>query len=386
MNSLQDLNGYSSTSLQVSDNRPSTVKFDRVYPLTPLNQLFTFTTTINTIGPGINIVEIVNFSQANVRYRITIQNFGTPAFTGSTVSWSSLPTGISLSQVGDVYTLTGISTPAVWDTIKSFTWTLPSNYASFPTWNIKAEIIYYDGALGHDVTVSWLAYDPRYYFRAQVYATSSLSCQANFRFSQKSNINATASLTGRGRRIARGISLVTSGGTVACSLSAVLKGLSTKTYYRGTYTQIWSGSSPSIQAEGLPSYSTVGIIVTASSGYLAYENASDTIGTHESSTAYSYSYNDASLGNVNSVFQYLTYYPVAGASDNVTLTVQIIINGSTTYLTRTMTLTNAGTISRSFVSDTITYLTSGSWTPSATHIRWGATFDYLLVGGGGGGH
>ena len=385
MNSLQDLNSYSATSLQVSDSRPATVKFDRVYPLTALNQVVDIVSITTVLDPGINIVEIVNFSTANVRYRVTVQNFGSPAFTGSTVTWASLPSGVSLSSGGGVYTLSGLSTPASWEAVKTITWNLPANYASYPTWNLKSEIIYYDQALGQDVSVSWLSYDPRFYFRAQLTATSTMTVKGTYYRAQgRANRTATAALTCSGRRIASGISLHGSGATLTASLSAVILGLSTKTYYRGTYTQIWSSSSLSIQAEGLPSYTTVGFTVTASSGYLVYESTG--FGTNESSTASSYSYDDASLSNVNARFANISYYPVAGATGNVTLTFQIIINGSTTYLTRTMTLTNAGTIGRSFVSDSITYLTSGSWTPSATHLRWGATFDYLLVGGGGGGY
>ena len=385
MNSLQDLNSYSSTSLTVADNRKATVKFDRVYPLTPLNQLFTIVSTTTVLDPGTNIIEIVNYSLANVRYRITVQNFGTPAFTGSTVSWASLPAGVTLTSGSGVYTLSGITRPGIWDLVKTITWNLPANYSSYPTWNLKSEIIYYDEALGQDVSVSWLSYDPTYYFRAQIAATSTMTVKGTYyRANGRSNTSFSATLTASGRRVARGASLFASGGTLTCNLTALIKGLTPRTYVSNQRTRIFSSNSPTVVLDGYPTWSTVTVNLTVSAGYFAFENSTYNGVDYTSATSYNatYSYSDSpSLGNLNSALQNVVYYPVKNQTSNVTFTFQVVINSSTTLITKTVNLNfgSAGT----YTPESFT-IYGNDWVPISTYLYSSGVFDAVLVGGQGG--
>jgi hypothetical protein len=396
MNSLQDLNGYSSTTLEILDNRSSKVKFNRIYPLTAQNQVFDIVSTTTVVDPGIDIIEIVNYSLANVRYRITVQNTGTPALTGSTVSWTSLPNGVTLSSGGGVYTLSGITRPGIWDLVKTITWNLPSNYASCPTWNLKSEIIYYDSALGHDVTVSWLSYDPRFYFRAQLVTTSTLTAKGTYyRVQGKANRNTTASLTCLGRRLARGASLFTSGGTVTCTLTTVIKNLTSRTYTYNSPNTFWNTDYPSISSEVLGTYSTVGFSLSVSSGYLAYEPSYDYIGSggsyiRQSATSYSTSITmqTSSVTDTNTALKNITYYPAKGQSSAATLTFSIIKNSTTTIITKTINLSSSGTYTGSYYwtfSPDYTGNLSYYWYPAILiHLYCSSKVDAVLLGAQGG--
>ena len=176
MNSLTELNGFGATSLTVADDRPSKVIFDRIAPLGPVDQILTVTSTTVNVNAGINIVEVVNYSIANVRYQIVIRTSGSPLLSGSTITWPSLPSEVVLTVVGSTYILSGIDTPAIWEQIKNFTWNLPAGYASSPQWYLDISIIYYDSALSQDVSVDYVAYDPIYYKVSEMEITSSLTC------------------------------------------------------------------------------------------------------------------------------------------------------------------------------------------------------------------
>lgn len=177
MQSLTDLNNFGNLTLDLPDDRPSGVVFNRMPPLQPYDIIGTINSTSNLVGPGIDITEIINYQQANVRYRVRIVTGSSPLLTGSTISWASLPTGITLSQSGTTYTLSGIKTVAHWESVKEFLWTLPANYASFPNWYLDVAVLYYDSALGQERVVDWEVYDPRFYWIAQLEETSSsLTC------------------------------------------------------------------------------------------------------------------------------------------------------------------------------------------------------------------
>lgn len=172
MKSLTYLNTRGQTSVSVTDNRPAGVIFNRVVPYQPLDQTDTISSTTPTIDPGIEIIEIINGATADVRYRIEIVPGSASPLPGSSITWASLPGGVSQSIVGNVYTISGIDTLAEWNAVKSFTWNLPADYASYPLWYLKVSITYYDGASAADKTKSWLVYDDRFYYVAQLSTTA----------------------------------------------------------------------------------------------------------------------------------------------------------------------------------------------------------------------
>ena len=141
MNSLSQLNAFAATNINVTDNRLAKVKFDRVRPLLPLDQSAQRSTLTVTVNPGINIVEIIKFATANVRLRVKTIKGDTDPIATSTVAWASLPTGVTLTTGTNVYTLSGINTVAAWEAVKSFSWTVSSDYTTKPLWFLNIAIL-----------------------------------------------------------------------------------------------------------------------------------------------------------------------------------------------------------------------------------------------------
>lgn len=174
MKSLYYLNTHGQATVSATDTRPAGVVFDRVAPLRPIDQIFTATTTSVSVDPGIEILDIIQGATANVRYKVKIIAGGSPLLS-STISFPTLPSGVTQTFADSTYTLSGIDTVAKWNTVKSFTWNLASNWASCPLWYLQISIVYYDGSTGTDKTVSWLAYDEAHYWVSEMTSTSSMS-------------------------------------------------------------------------------------------------------------------------------------------------------------------------------------------------------------------
>lgn len=240
MKSLTYLNSYGQTSVTVTDNRPATVIFNRVPPLKPINQISTVTTTSLGVQPGIDIVEIIQGATADVRYQVKIITGGSPTLSSSIV-FPTLPTGVSQSIVGSTYTLSGIDTVDKWNTIKSFTWMLASNWASCPLWYLEVSIIYYDEASDADKTVSWLVYDELHFWIAQLESTTSITADV-FKVKQvTADITSSSTMSVVGLKIKGGVaelsssfSITANGGIVVSSMySTVSLHALPKYNYRG---------------------------------------------------------------------------------------------------------------------------------------------------------
>jgi len=120
VNSIEDLNNYSSTSITYNDDRDYAIAFT---PNVAVNQSISVTEDIPFLAPeGINITT-ANSVPSPISYNINVAN--TP---GTTVTWTApLPTGVSTTTSGNVYTATGISSVSHWDTIKNPIITLPAD-------------------------------------------------------------------------------------------------------------------------------------------------------------------------------------------------------------------------------------------------------------------
>jgi hypothetical protein len=183
MQRLSDLTAINiSKAITIVDNRPAQVIFDDIEPIEAVDQLIVIDTTAETISPGIDIVEIVNYAVTNVRFRVTIFTSSTPLLTGSTISWPNYPGGwpanLTLTQVDNVYTVSGFISGTDWNAVRQFTWNLPANYADSPNFRLISEIIYFDPVLGQDQVVSWKTYDPRYTYIAELEAKATMTCSA----------------------------------------------------------------------------------------------------------------------------------------------------------------------------------------------------------------
>lgn len=127
MNSLNDLNTYSAQEIEYADSRPTDVIFD---PTEPTNQsLVVGEGSTHTVPVPIDIIEVINYNLAAVTYTIDISDFIAGDGSGTTVSWDSLPDGVTLDDsTPGVYTLSGITGARIWNLVKSAEITLPNAY------------------------------------------------------------------------------------------------------------------------------------------------------------------------------------------------------------------------------------------------------------------
>ena len=174
MNSLEELNSYNTTfTLPYNDLRPAGVTFDRA---APINQVYQFVGAgLHLISPGIEITSISNYSLANVRFRVILEGS-----MPSNVSWTTLPPTVTVdTSVPNQVTLSGIRSTADWEQIRLLYWNLPSNFESYDIWNLKCQIIYFDGETNQEMIVSWLVYDIDHYYLAAFPISTSMNCTAN---------------------------------------------------------------------------------------------------------------------------------------------------------------------------------------------------------------
>ena len=373
MNSLSELNNFGGATFFHTDNRSSVVKFDRVSPIQPLNRSLNITSTSNTyITPGIEITEIVNFSTANVRYQLTIYPGDVTPLTGSTISWPYIPSPLSLSTVGNVYTISGIRNVDDWNIIRRFDWTLPANYASKPFWYIEAKIIYYDSALGVDQNKSFLVYDYRFYKVAELQATASIT-KAILTGVQKASatISSAVTVSCTGRRFRGIVSTPPSAFTLSATPHILIENLTARAYTGNNENNIFSSDTPIIGDSNPSTTSTFDVVLTSSLG---------TFSTSSTTVAVSPFTITGSLTSVNSALANVKFYPTAGTSSNGTFTFQVK-KDTVSQATRTVNLTGtAGTYSTTVTS----YTTTTIFTPSNGDVLYGLA-DILLVGAGGGG-
>lgn len=147
MNSLTELNGYvNSFTLPYTDERLPNVIFDRA---TPTNQTQSVDRGFTVSGSvGMDILEILNASSSNPVYTIDVS-----ALAGATVSYASLPPGVSLLNPSTgVYVITGFVDKAQWDLIKSPTIDFSDDFVgSFTYTSTISFFSYYTGA----TTYTW---------------------------------------------------------------------------------------------------------------------------------------------------------------------------------------------------------------------------------------
>ena len=413
MNSLSELNAFSATALDVTDSRGSKVIFDRVAPLQPLNQVLNITSTTVTVNPGIEIVDIINYATANVRYRVIIRTGGTPLLTGSSVTWGAIPTSLLLTTAGDQYTISGITTLADWNAVKSFTWNLPANFATRPNWFLDVAVIYYDSALAQDVTVNWEVYDEDFYYIAELFAVSSMSAVVGNKKQFSAALSSQSNLDFPGSRVVQfNIAMASSSNLLTSGLDLDLAqafitfttSLSVTIGVRKRYTAALSAVST---ASITPTYTLIVTNLTARS-YLSNNGTAvftspntpnipdpdtsaiflieltSTIGefgvSNGSVATYTYT---GTASQVNAFFPSIYFWPNRGQSGNGTFTYKQYKN-SVLQTTRSIVLANVGDYG--IPTQLYTYSTSGTFTfqPTWRQQKY-AYMDYLVVGAGGSG-
>lgn len=166
MQSLTDLNNRAATPITFTENRGTNVIFDRA-----AGKQYNFTETSLSFDllVGANIVEIINPSIANVRYKV---NLGT---TQASLSYGTLPAGVTVNQVGTVYTFYGIDSVSDWEAIKQLTVVIDPAFAG--NFSYSAAVVYNTDAQA-DVEFEWNI--GIYLPDAQLSASASLSCAPSY--------------------------------------------------------------------------------------------------------------------------------------------------------------------------------------------------------------
>jgi hypothetical protein len=410
MNSLQELNSWGAIEVDYLDARPSQVIFNRVTPLGPVDQTFdAYASPVRQVTPqpGIEIVEIVNYQTANTRYRVTVKS-GSSGFPGSTVTFPPLPSGLVLTQVGDVYTISNIDRVTDWDAVKNFIWQLPSNFANYPQWYLECTIIYYSSSLGRDVETTWEIYDDRFYVVAELLSSVTLAAQcgvikplnatlnSNFTtyalggvqfIAVVSNISSAATLSCEAQlnatnfistssmiidavKTARGRGNIVSTITQSTNAVASCVNLDPRSYLANIGNAIFSTNNPLVDTPNGEADS-FSITLSSSLGYFA-ANATDAPTSTLTITG--------TKSEVNYKFYFIHFYPTKGSSASGIFTWAQSRNGILEF-SKDITLTG---IANSFAETILTFNSSAAWTPTRTQLYYG-NFDALLVGGGGGG-
>lgn len=167
MQTLTYLNGVGSTQVAFTDSRPSGVVFDR-----PRGKDYEFTETQLTFNllVGAEIVEIINPTQANVRYKI---NLG--AVSGVTLNFGTLPLGITVSQNGSIYTFYGIDSVADWNLIKAPQVVIDPTFAG--SFSYSGAVVYNTDTAA-DIEFEWNV--GIYHPTAQLTAESTVNCTPTY--------------------------------------------------------------------------------------------------------------------------------------------------------------------------------------------------------------
>jgi hypothetical protein len=148
MNSLSDLNNWSNTGFEFTDDRPTTYTFD---PAVPVNQSAEAYENQSFGAPaGTDIVAIIN------RVQDLTFNVNVSALPGTTVVWTGLTGNLIQSNVGGVYSVTGIRSPVDWEIIKNPTITMPTGASN---WQYTSNIVYHNGNVAWDTSVSVIQLD-----------------------------------------------------------------------------------------------------------------------------------------------------------------------------------------------------------------------------------
>lgn len=405
MNSLEQLNNYSQTSFSVTDDRDATVIFDRDQTVDANNQVLNITSQEVNVDPGIEIVEIVNYATANVRYEITITESVLWTPFSSTIQWTAIPGHITYNKSGNIYTLTGLRDVNDWNAVKSFVWNLPAGFSVGNLWYLTVKVIWYDEAAGTDKERSWLVFDPDHYQIAQLNIVAQITCNPRkiFRASAslvtavsfeceegiaknfKATLSSSASITCSAvdaffdiavtknfiaNKIVRPTSTMNTVATaniVGTAYNAITNITLSRNFLSGVGNSVFSSNTPVVDDPDPSAQITFTISCTDG------EFGTD----YSSSNNYTYT---GTPSQINSLFSQIKFYPNPGFNSstfftytqskvsgyNITKTANLIRTGSSTPIPRKYTLT-----------------TSGTWQPLREEFIY-TVMDYLIVGAGGG--
>lgn len=121
MGTFADLNAYSEELIEFTDNRPANVLF--TIPGEPDDLEFTLLSYTFTLQRSIDIIEIIQPQTTDVVFSVNVS--GVP---GTTVTWPTIPAGSTVTNLGGVYSIDGIDTVSIWETVRAPTISVPTSF------------------------------------------------------------------------------------------------------------------------------------------------------------------------------------------------------------------------------------------------------------------
>lgn len=143
MKTLEYLNSLPSTPVAFVDNRDPDVRFSSL-DFRNL-ELVTNNTTFSAQYP-VEIVEIIRPTLANVTYRIEM-----PPGLDVSLSWFTVPSGVTVLRNANVWTVVGIQTVSHWNSMKSPTISVPAEFEGYVYYNSSISYVRKEGLK----TYSW---------------------------------------------------------------------------------------------------------------------------------------------------------------------------------------------------------------------------------------
>jgi hypothetical protein len=113
MNSLEELNQFSQTEIEFTDQRQADVIFNKP---SPNNSTLTVLEGQSVNVPnGIDIIQIINYEYANVSLTVDVSDI-----PGATVSWPVIPSVCTVTNPSTgVYKISGIRSVSIWNQVKN---------------------------------------------------------------------------------------------------------------------------------------------------------------------------------------------------------------------------------------------------------------------------
>lgn len=412
MQSLTDLNTRAAQTVTFTENRGTNVIFDRV---ATKDYSFTETQLSFNILVGANITEIIDPAGANVRLKINLGN------TLATITYGDqLPSGVTFTKSGSVYTFFGITSVAIWDALKallvinidasyagSFSYEVAFVYNTDTAANIQ---FLYD--VGIYIPTSLLEIQSTLNVVPSITKSTEVDLQSFYYIQRFLAIFATTvvmdsefDMTTDGDQITPfDPATYNTVASLSCGASVLFKGEAdfasqhtfdinetyriplanftdiNRNYLSGQSNRIFQIDTPYLDSTFIDTSATYAVTLSATSG--TFEDTTSTTST----ASYTFS---GTYTEVNNLFDTVLYYPATGANSNVTLTLSITQNGNS-FINRTKTITYAGVGSISIQlyewgegggTEPLAGETDNAFTFSHEQTLYG-TADLYLVGGG----
>ena len=370
MAGLSELTAYSQTSYSYTDNRTPGPKFNvpAVFDLD-----FTETTLTFPIDrQGLEILEVVNPSTADVKLIVETTT------ADASVSWSNIPTGSSVSKVGNSYTIDGIDSVAIWDQIKDPDITLTADFAG--SFQYFVTITWYDGLNLNTKTYTVGLSIPAALFES----STTISCEGDRIRTISEVLLAEAELTALDKPdlfcqfsldITATLFKPTSS-TMSSAFTTEFKqqvmNLNPAGYLSNQKNTLYPTDPPFVRNSGASTYT---LVFTVTDSSIALTNTGSISNTLTIS---------GTLGIVNDQLDDLLLFPDFDHTGDITMTV-VYSEDSVEQETFEVTIPHLGA-GVPFTTQFVTFETPGTTNTTFTYeqVTYG-NFRTLLVGGGGGG-